>query len=154
MILRKRAWVAAIALIGSALAACATPQPSVAPSPGQGWVLVQTRQGGPVREGVSVASFGPDAYLVAITVPAGGADGCGTPSFSGFEQSGTTLLGEITRSPLGSGTCAVISTTTFFVALDRLSLPNGVTSIGVSDCKDLDCVLRPAPIPSTAETVK
>jgi hypothetical protein len=145
----RSASLAAVAVLALAVATCSSaPPPSIASTSGQGWTLLKTRLGGPVQEGVAVALLGPDSYLVAITVPAGGADGCGTPTFTGFEQSASTLVGEIVRSPLGEGVCAVISTTTFYLEMDRLSLPNGVNSIGVSDCTDPDCVLPPAPIPS------
>jgi hypothetical protein len=145
--------MAAVAVLALVVATCdsapsPTTSPSTTPTSGQGWTLLKTRLGDPVQEGVAVAPLGRDSYLVAITVPAGGADGCGTPTFTGFEQSTSTLVGEIVRSPLGEGICAVTSTTTFYVEVDRLSLPNGVNAIGVSDCTDPDCVLPPAPIPS------
>jgi hypothetical protein len=145
--------MAAVGVLALVVATCnAVPSPSFTPTSGQGWALLKTRLGGPVQEGVALAPLGPDAYLVAITVPAGGANGCGTPTFTGFEQSASTLVGKIVRSPLGEAVCAVISTTTFYVELDRLSLPNGVNSVGVSDCADPDCVRPPVPIPSEMPT--
>jgi hypothetical protein len=86
----------AILLLAGALCGCSQPSPEVTQSPqpvaGSGWTLLRAVSPTPVIEGIAIAPFGADQYVVSITVRGAGADGCGAPVFTGFEPSGTTLV--------------------------------------------------------------
>ena len=95
-------------------------------------------------EGVAVAPLGADQYLVAVTVSGAGVGGCASPSLAGFQTAGKTLVAQITRTP-ASENCAVTSAVTFYVALDRLLVPDTVVRIATDQpCEGTRCA---APIP-------
>jgi hypothetical protein len=140
-------------LLAGLLAGCGqqtpTPTPTATPeatnpSPpvaGAGWTLVRTVTPTPNNEGVAVAPLGRDQVLVSITVRGPGADGCGTPSFVGFQQAGSILNAKIVRSPT-SDSCATTSAVTFYIAVDRKILQPGVAvdRIGVGEnCEGPTC---------------
>lgn len=144
--------VAGILLIATVLSGCgetATPTPSPEGSSSQpagdaGWTLLRTVSPTLVTEGIAVAAFGADQYLVSVTVSGAGADGCASPTLVGFQPSGTTLVAQITRSPT-SDSCAVTSAVTYYVALDRVLLPNSIVRIAIGEpCEGTGCA---APIP-------
>src|SRR4051812_15938680 len=140
-------------LLAGLLAGCGqqapTPMPTATseavdaspPVAGAGWTLVRTVTPTPNNEGVAIAPLGPDQVLVSLTVRGPGADGCGTPSFVGFQQAGSILNARIVRSPASDG-CAVTSAVTFYVAVDRLTLRPGIAvdRIGVGEnCEGPTC---------------
>lgn len=88
--------------------------------------------------------MGADQYLAAITVSGAGVGGCASPTLVGFQTAGTTLVAQITRTP-ASDSCAVTSAVTFYVALDRLLVPDTVVRIVTNQpCEGTRCA---APIP-------
>ena len=139
------AWV--LAGCNQASPSTAPPEPSASSQPvaGNGWTLLRTVSPTLVFEGVAVAPLGADQYLVSLTVSGAGSGGCASPTFTGFQAVGTTLVAQFTRSPAPE-TCAVISAVTFYVALDRLTLQRGVDRIGTNQpCEGVRCT---APIPA------
>lgn len=100
-------------------------------------------------QGLAVAPLGTDAYVVSITVPGKGAEGCYAPTFVGFEPINSTLVAKISRAPF-QGTCAIVDAITFYVALNRISIPAGITAMAVSEsCPKPGCREQPVPIPSS-----
>jgi hypothetical protein len=88
--------------------------------------------------------LGADQYLVSVTVSGAGVDGCDSPTFVGFQTSGTTLVAQVTRSP-SSESCAITTAVTFYVALDRLVVPDTVVRVAIGEpCEGSGCT---APIP-------
>ena len=109
------------------------------PTGGTGWTLLRAVSPTLVFEGIAAAPLGADQYLISVTVPAGGAGDCGFPTLAGFQQSDATLVAQITRSPMSS-ICAVVSAITFYVALDRIVIPNAVTHVAISEpCETGGC---------------
>jgi hypothetical protein len=124
--------------------ACSTGQPSGGP----GWTLVQVRTPTPNREGVVVAALDADAYIVALTVPGKGSDGCGEPRLEGFVAVGSTLVAQIVRSAKGD-TCPIVYGITYYVLLYRLQLPQEITAISHNEpCESPGCAGRGVSISS------
>jgi hypothetical protein len=136
-------WLLACVLIGcnSASATPAAPaSQSAQPLAGPGWTLLRTASQTPNIEGIAITPLGADQYLVSVTVRGPGADGCGTPVFTGFEPSGSTLVAEIARSPMND-TCATASSITFYVAVNRAIVPDNIVRVAVGDhCEGPTCV--------------
>ncbi len=151
----RRVWAPSILLLASVLSGCSQPTPTPTPeateSPqlvaGSGWTLLRTVSPTPIIEGIAIAPLGADQYVVSVTVRGGGADGCGAPVFTGFQPSGATLLAQIVRSP-ASDSCAVASAITFYVALDRVVVPDTVVRVAIGDnCEGSTCTAQ-VPRPS------
>ena len=142
----RRSWATSILLLAGVLSGCSqrTQTPNAA---GSGWTVLRVVSPTPVVEGIGIAPLGSDQFLVSVTVRGGGVDGCAAPTFTGFEPVGSTLVARIVRSP-ASDTCAVTSAITFYVALDRVILPDTVEQIAIGDnCEDPAC-RAPVPRPS------
>lgn len=134
-------------LLAAGVSACG--QATVTPvASGPGWTLLRTATPTQVKDGLAIAPLGDDQVLVSATVPAGGTN-CGAPTFAGFATAETTTLAKISRSPWDAS-CAYISSTTYFIALDRTTIPAGVTAMAISDdwCTTPDRVCDAVPIPS------
>jgi hypothetical protein len=142
-------WVRAlpILLLAWVLSACGQTTPSPTPAPsgpvqpvtGTGWTLLRAVSPTPVNEGIGIAPLGADQYLVSITVPGGGVDGCAAPTFVGFDAVGTTLVARIVRSPT-SDSCAVDSAVTYYVAVDRAIVPGTVDRVAMNEpCEGPAC---------------
>src|SRR4051812_23481054 len=109
--------------LAAALSACG--QPTVTPpASGPGWTLVRAVTPSQAPQGIVIEQLGVDQFMVSITVPAG-STGCGTPTFVGFESSGSSYLAEIHRSPWDDS-CAYTAATTFDVVVDRRSVPQEI----------------------------
>jgi hypothetical protein len=135
-------------LLAAMLSACG--QAAVTqPTSGGGWTLLRAVTPSQIPDGVAFVPFGQDQLLASVTVPAGGT-GCGTPTFVGFDTTRSTMLAKIIRSPTASAeTCAYISSTTYYLALDRIALLGGITQIAISDdwCHTPDNVCNAVPVP-------
>jgi hypothetical protein len=118
------------------------------PTSGAGWTLLRAVTPSQIPDGVAIVPLGQDQLLASITVPAGGT-GCGIPTFARFDTAGSTILAKINRSAVGD-TCAYNSSTTYYLALDRIALLAGFTEIAISDafCHTPDNVCNAVPIPS------
>jgi len=109
--------------------------------------LLRTVSPTPVIEGVAIAPLGRDQYVVSVTVAGAGTGGCDAPVFTGFVPSGTTLVAQIARGPM-TDNCAIVSSVTFYVALDRLVVPDTAVRVVVGDpCEGPNCS-DPIPRPS------
>ena len=122
-----------------------TPEATESPQPvaGNGWTLLRTVSPAPINEGIAIAPFGQDQYVVSVTVRGGGADGCAAPTFVGFAPRGPALVVLIVRSP-ASDACAVTSAITYYVAIDRAIVTDTVSRVMVDECDGPGCS---APIP-------
>jgi hypothetical protein len=107
--------------------------------------LVRTVSPSVEEEGLAIAALSRDQYVLSITVVGGGTDGCSTPTLTGFHPSGATLVADIARSPVAPNSiCAINSTVTFYVVLDRGIVWARVAQVALSDsCQSAPC---PPPI--------
>jgi hypothetical protein len=146
VVLRRLALLTTVTALG--LAACGTATPPQ-PDSGPGWTLLRAVTPSPITEGVDIAPLGRDAWVVAVTVPGKGGDGCGAPTFVGFEELGTTLVAKISRGPMPN-TCAIVDAVTYYVALERVAVPKTIIDVSVSDssCHSPGCTGPGAAIPS------
>lgn len=149
----------AIGLLALPLSGCGTAQPTPSatdpptatdsgpPVGGPGWTLLRTVKPAVLDEGLATAALGPGQFVLSITVPGGGSDGCRTPTLAGFQPSGTVLAAVIERTPIApNSVCATASAVTFYVALDRSIVTPAITQIALSEGCASGCVV-PVPTP-------
>lgn len=130
-------------LLVVAVWACSPPSstPSGPPVGGNEWTLLRTVSPSVQEEGLAIAPLGRGQYVLSLTVRAGGSDGCDTPALAGFERSRTTLVAQIVRSPVSPNSiCAITSDVTFYVALNRVVIAEGIDQVALNDsCQSSPC---------------
>jgi hypothetical protein len=141
--------IAAFAMLLVGCAQTVPPGPTQALS-GAGWDLVSVGAI-PLSEGVFRIEPVTGGLLVEMQTSGAGNQGCGAPTFAGFDVVGDAIVGRIVRGPTFDDpqrACLSTSSVVFAVRLHTDAIPDGVTKISMSEpCGLPGCADDPLRLP-------